>query len=141
MERMGSDIRYPESLSKYREVCAGAGQTRSTPLLLQYSAGGYNRLHRDLYGPLAFPFQAVAMLSVPGADFTGGQFLLVENRPRQQAIGTALEIPQGCFVIFPTNERPIMGSRGYYKASMRHGVSRVLSGYRYSLGIIFHDAA
>lgn len=141
MERMRSDVCYPPDLDVYLAECAKAGQTKPTPLLLRYEAGGYNRLHRDLYGDLAFPYQAVAMLSRPGVDFTGGQFLLVENRPRQQAIGSAVDIPPGCFLIFSTNERPVMGSRGYLKASMRHGVSKVHSGERYTLGIIFHNAA
>lgn len=141
MELMRSDVRYPATLSAYRAECAAAGQTKPTPLLLRYEAGGYNRLHRDLYGELAFPFQATAMLSRPGDDFTGGQFMLVENRPRQQAIGAAVDIPQGCFILFPTNERPVRGARGYMKASMRHGVSKVHSGHRHTLGLIFHDAA
>ncbi|HKK28981.1 MAG TPA: 2OG-Fe(II) oxygenase [Alphaproteobacteria bacterium] len=138
---MGREMRYPASLAEYRAECAAAGQTKPTPLLLRYGQGGYNRLHRDLYGDLAFPIQATAMLSRPGEDFTGGQFLLVENRPRQQAIGTAVDIPQGAFVLFPTNERPVRGARSMMKASMRHGVSRVLSGERCTLGLIFHDAA
>jgi len=107
MERLRSSTRYPETLDKYRHECAAAGQLKPTPLLLRYEAGGYNRLHRDLYGDLAFPIQATAMLSQPGEDFSGGQFLLVENRPRQQAIGAAVDILQGCFILFPTNERPV----------------------------------
>tara|TARA_R110002096_G_scaffold392176_2_gene587088 strand:- start:619 stop:1323 length:705 start_codon:yes stop_codon:yes gene_type:complete len=138
---MRREASYPADLATYRKACAGAGQTKPTPLLLRYGLGGYNRLHRDLYGDLAFPIQATAMLSQPGEDFTGGQFLLVENRPRQQAIGTAVDIPQGAFILFPTNERPVQGSRSILRASMRHGVSRVLSGERYTLGVIFHDAA
>lgn len=141
MEKMRSAVRYPETLQEYRAQCAAAGQTKPTPLLLRYEAGGYNRLHRDLYGELAFPFQATAMLSEPGRDFSGGEFMLVENRPRQQAIGAAVNIPQGAFIVFATNERPVLGARGYMKASVRHGVSKVLSGERYTLGIIFHDAA
>jgi len=141
MQAMGYDIRYPDNLTDYRAVCAAAGQTKPTPLLLRYGEGGYNRLHRDLYGKLAFPLQATAMLSRPGADFEGGQFLLVENRPRQQAIGTAVDIPQGCFIIFPTNERPVQGARRMLCASLRHGVSRIARGERHTLGLIFHDAA
>ncbi len=137
MANMRSDVRYPATLTKYRQECAAAGQAKPTPLLLRYEAGGYNRLHRDL----SFPLQATAMLSQPGVDFTGGQFMLVENRPRQQAIGSAVDIPQGCFILFPTNERPVEGKRGYVKASMRHGVSTVLTGQRSTLGLIFHDAA
>lgn len=141
MEKMRSAVRYPATFGEFRAQCAAAGQTKPTPLLLQYKAGGYNRLHRDLYGDLAFPYQATAMLSEPEKGFTGGEFLLVENRPRQQAIGAAVNIPQGAFILFATNERPVKGARGYMKASVRHGVSRVLSGERYTLGIIFHDAA
>lgn len=141
MVKMRSAVRYPATLQEYRVQCAAAGQAKPTPLLLHYQAGGYNRLHRDLYGELAFPFQATAMLSEPGRDFSGGQFLLVENRPRQQAIGAAVYIPQGAFILFATNERPVQGARGYMKASVRHGVSKVLSGERYTLGVIFHDAA
>jgi hypothetical protein len=141
MEMMRSAVRYPATLNEYRAQCAAAGQMKPTPLLLRYEAGGYNRLHRDLYGDLAFPYQATAMLSEPGTSFTGGEFLLVENRPRQQAIGAAVNIPQGAFILFATNERPVKGARGYMKASVRHGVSKVLSGERYTLGIIFHDAA
>lgn len=141
MAAMRHETRYPPTLADYRAACAAAGQTKPTPLLLRYGAGGYNRLHRDLYGDLAFPLQATAMLSRPGEDFGGGQFLLVENRPRQQAIGTAINIPQGCFVLFPTNERPVQGARSVLRASLRHGVSRVTRGERYTLGLIFHDAA
>lgn len=141
MASMGRDARYPPELAAYRAVCAEAGQTQPTPLLLRYGAGGYNRLHRDLYGDLSFPIQATAMLSRPGEDFGGGQFLLVENRPRQQAIGTAVDLPQGCFILFPTNERPVQGARSILRASLRHGVSRVTRGERYTLGLIFHDAA
>ena len=141
MEAMGRDTRYPPTLDEYRAVCAAAGQTQPTPLLLRYGPGGYNRLHRDLYGDLSFPIQATAMLSRPGKDFAGGQFLLVENRPRQQAIGTAVDIPQGCFILFPTNERPVQGARRMLRASVRHGVSRITRGQRFTLGLIFHDAA
>ncbi len=141
MEAMGRDTRYPSTLAEYRAVCAAAGQTQPTPLLLRYGPGGYNRLHRDLYGDLSFPIQATAMLSRPGKDFAGGQFLLVENRPRQQAIGTAVDIPQGCFILFATNERPVQGARRLLRASVRHGVSRITHGQRFTLGLIFHDAA
>lgn len=141
MVAMGREARYPSSLDDYRAVCADAGQTRPTPLMLRYGPGGYNRLHRDLYGELSFPIQATAMLSRPGEDFGGGQFLLVENRPRQQAIGTAVDLPQGCFILFPTNERPVQGARSILRASLRHGVSQVTRGERFTLGLIFHDAA
>lgn len=141
MQAMRRDVRYPACLQDYRAVCADAGQTRPTPLMLRYGPGGYNRLHRDLYGELSFPIQATAMLSRPGEDFGGGQFLLVENRPRQQAIGTAVDLPQGCFILFPTNERPVQGARSILRASLRHGVSQVTRGERFTLGLIFHDAA
>ncbi|MCA8927466.1 MAG: 2OG-Fe(II) oxygenase [Alphaproteobacteria bacterium] len=141
LRAMGRDTHYPPTLAEYRAVCAANGQTKPTPLLLRYGEGGYNRLHRDLYGDLAFPLQATAMLSRPGQDFGGGQFLLVENRPRQQAIGTAVDIPQGSFILFPTNERPVQGARSILRASLRHGVSRVIWGERHTLGLIFHDAA
>ena len=141
MQAMRRDVRYPASLEDYRAVCAQAGQTKPTPLMLRYGEGGYNRLHRDLYGELSFPIQATAMLSRPGEDFEGGQFLLVENRPRQQAIGTAVDLPQGCFILFPTNERPVQGARSILRAALRHGVSQVTRGERFTLGLIFHDAA
>lgn len=141
MAAMDREARYPSALEEYRAVCAEAGQTRPTPLMLRYGPGGYNRLHRDLYGELSFPIQATAMLSRPGEDFGGGQFLLVENRPRQQAIGTAVDLPQGCFILFPTNERPVQGARSILRASLRHGVSQVTRGERFTLGLIFHDAA
>lgn len=138
---MGSDIRYPATLGAFRRRCRAVGQTKPTPLLLRYAAGGYNCLHRDLYGDLAFPLQAVAVLSARGADYEGGEFLLVENRARQQARGEALALEQGELLIFPVFERPVPGKRGFVKAAMRHGVSRLRSGERFALGIIFHDAA
>jgi hypothetical protein len=141
MAEMGSALRYPETLAAFRRTCHAAGQTRPTPLLLHYQAGGYNNLHRDLYGELLFPLQATAMLSRRAADYEGGEFLLVENRPRQQARGEAIAAEQGDLLIFPVFERPVQGKRGTLKAAMRHGVSRLHSGERYALGIIFHDAA
>ncbi len=137
---MGRPERYPTTLDAYLETCHAAGQTRPTPLMLRYRSGGFNNLHRDLYGALIFPLQAVAMLSRPGEDYTGGEFLLVENRPRQQARGEAVTAEQGELVIFPVFERPVAGKRGSLRAAMRHGVSRVRSGERYALGCIFHDA-
>ena len=131
---------FPDTLDKYLHRCHAAGQQRPTPLLLSYSAGGYNCLHQDIYGDLAFPLQVVLMLSRRDEDYTGGEFLLVEQRPRAQSRGHALSIDQGAGVIFATRERPQEGTRGSYRVAMRHGVSTVTSGARMTLGIIFHDA-
>jgi hypothetical protein len=131
---------YPDTLDAFRARCAAAGQTRPTPLVLRYEAGGYNCLHQDVYGDVAFPLQAVVMLSDAETDYTGGEFLLVEQRPRAQSIGEALRPPQGAIVLFTTRTRPVRGTRGFYRANVRHGVSRLRSGTRYALGIIFHDA-
>lgn len=141
MARLGDATRFPAALPEYLATCHAAGQTRPTPLLLHYSAGGYNCLHQDLYGEQAFPFQVVVQLSVPDRHFTGGEFLLVEQRPRAQSIGTALQPTQGQMIAFTTRNRPVHGLRGYYRANVKHGVSRVRSGERYTLGVIFHDAA
>ena len=138
---MGREERYPENLAAFAERCRAAGQTRPTPLLLRYEAGGYNRLHRDLYGELAFPLQVAICLSEPGVDFTGGAFLLFEQSPRRQSRGEAIDLVRGEAVVFPTFERPVQGKRGVYRAAMRHGASRILSGRRLVLGLIFHDAA
>jgi hypothetical protein len=137
---LGARERYPSDLAGLLARCRKAGQTKPTPLLLHYEAGGYNCLHRDLYGPLAFPLQLTGFLTRPGADYTGGEFLLVEQRPRAQSRGEAITTEQGELVIFATSERPVKGARGYFRGAMRHGVSRVRSGARYTLGIIFHDA-
>lgn len=131
---------YPSDLASFLEVCRRAGQTKPTPLLLRYAAGGYNCLHQDLYGEVAFPIQFTCLLSRPGVDFSGGEFLLVENRPRAQSRGEAVALAEGETIVFATSERPIAGSRGYYRVTMRHGVSRVREGRRMSLGVIFHDA-
>ena len=141
MAEMGRAARYPAKLEAYRRRCHTAGQTKPTPLLLHYRAGGYNCLHRDLYGELLFPLQVTAMLSRRGVDYQGGEFLLVENRPRQQARGEAIAAELGELLIFPVNERPVAGKRGTLRAAMRHGVSRIRTGERYALGVIFHDAA
>jgi hypothetical protein len=133
--------RYPANLDDYVDQCSEAGQTKSTSLLLRYREGGFNCLHRDLYGELYFPIQAMVMLSEPGSDFEGGEFLLVENRARQQSRGTALTPRRGELVLFAGNERPVRGKRGFLRASMRHGVSIVSSGERFTLGIIFHNAS
>jgi hypothetical protein len=139
--RLGEDRRFPERLEDYLTQCHAAGQTRPTPLLLRYGAGDYNCLHQDLYGDLVFPLQLAILLSEPGTDFTGGEFLLVEQRPRMQSRGEAIALAQGEAVIFPVRHRPVSGTRGTYRVTMRHGVSRVRSGVRQTLGIIFHDAA
>lgn len=132
--------RFPPALAALRARCAAAGQTQPTPLLLRYGPGGYNCLHRDLYGPLVFPLQLACFLSRPGRDFEGGAFLLVEQRPRSQSAGEALLPGQGECVIFATAERPRRGARGFHRAAMRHGVSTITKGNRYTLGVIFHDA-
>ena len=131
---------YPPTLDAFLKKCHAAGQTRPTPLLLKYHSGGYNCLHQDLYGDLAFPLQVVFALSRRDVDYTGGEFLLVEQRPRAQSRGHALTIDQGAAIVFATSHRPVAGTRGDYRVVMRHGVSAVTSGARMSLGIIFHDA-
>ncbi len=137
---MGRSEAYPADLQSFLEICRRAGQTKPTPLLLRYEAGGYNCLHQDLYGEVAFPIQLTCLLSHGGTDFVGGEFLLVENRPRMQSRGEAITLEQGEAIIFATSERPIAGIRGHYRVTMRHGVSRVRHGRRLTLGIIFHDA-
>ena len=132
---------YPPELGAYTQLCHRAGQTRPTPLLLRYRAGGYNRLHRDLYGALAFPLQVTILLSRPGLDFRGGEFLLVEDRPRTQARGDAIALERGEMIVFPVRERPLASGERTVRAVMRHGVSRIRAGERFALGIIFHDAA
>jgi len=132
---------FPDTLDRYLAACHAAGQQRPTPLILKYGPGDYNCLHQDLYGELVFPLQATVLLSRPGEDFAGGEFLLVEQRPRRQSKGEVVPLNQGDAVIFPVNHRPVAGARGYYRATMRHGVSRLHSGCRFTLGIIFHDAA
>jgi hypothetical protein len=140
MERLGTRERYPNALDGLARLCARHGQTKPTPLLLHYTAGGYNCLHQDLYGAVAFPLQATVLLSDPAADFTGGEFLLVEQRPRAQSAGHVVPLRQGEAVLFATRHRPARGTRGWYRAQLRHGVSEVRSGERYTLGVIFHDA-
>jgi len=132
--------RFPEELSAFLAYCHEHGQTKPTPLLLRYEQEGYNCLHQDLYGELVFPLQITCFLSQPGQDYTGGEFLLVEQQPRAQSRGAAILPQQGEMIIFTTRFRPAQGKRGYYRAQMRHGVSRITSGLRYTLGIIFHDA-
>jgi hypothetical protein len=132
--------RFPPSLRAFLRTCAAHGQRRPTPLLLRYGPGGYNALHRDLYGDVVFPIQATIMLDRPDVDFTGGAFLLVEQRPRMQSRGHAIDLDRGDAVLFPCRERAAAGARGAYRVSVRHGVSTVHGGQRTTLGIIFHDA-
>jgi hypothetical protein len=139
-ELMRIDVRYPEKHADFLDLCHKAGQTRPTPLLLQYEAGDYNCLHQDLYGDLAFPLQVAILLSEPGRDHTGGEFVLTEQRPRMQSRAEVAPLRQGDGLIFPVHHRPVQGTRGSYRVNMRHGVSRVRSGRRHTLGIIFHDA-
>jgi hypothetical protein len=138
---LGEDEVFPDTLTAYLGRCHAAGQTRPTPLMLRYGPGGFNCLHQDLYGDLVFPLQAVVLLDAPGVDFTGGEFIMVEQRPRAQSRGLVVPLRQGEAVIFPVHHRPATGTRGPYRLTMRHGVSRVHSGRRNTLGIIFHDAA
>ena len=140
MERMRRPERFPPALAEFLDVCHRHKQTRPTPLLLRYEAGDYNCLHQDLYGDVAFPLQAACVLNQFGRDYTGGEFLLNEQRPRAQTRGEAVAIEQGQFIIFPNSYRPVRGARGDYRVNMRHGVSRLRSGERYCLGVIFHDA-
>lgn len=137
---LGRATRYPRTLGGFLAQCARRGQRKPTPLLLRYEAGGYNCLHQDIYGEIAFPLQMTCLLSRPGEDFTGGEFLLVEQRPRAQSRAEVVPLVQGQIVIFTTRERPARGARGAYRVASRHGVSRVTSGLRYTLGVIFHDA-
>jgi len=136
----GEHPRFPGSHSRFLALCRARGQKRPTPLLLRYEAGGYNCLHRDLYGEEAFPVQLAVFLSRPGVDYAGGAYLLVEQRPRQQSRGEALLPGQGEAIVFTTSDRPVRGTRGAFRAGMRHGVATVTRGERYTLGIIFHDA-
>jgi hypothetical protein len=140
-ERLREEGRFPPALDGYLALCHRAGQERPTPLILKYGAGDYNCLHQDLYGAVVFPLQLTVLLSDPAADFTGGEFLLVEQRPRVQSRGEVVPLCQGQAVIFPVHHRPVEGVRGPYRATMRHGVSRIRSGERCTLGVIFHDAA
>ncbi|MEZ5856960.1 MAG: 2OG-Fe(II) oxygenase [Hyphomicrobiaceae bacterium] len=138
--RMGKDEAFPADHADFLARCHAAGQTRPTPLLLKYGPGDYNCLHQDLYGPLAFPIQAMVLLSKPGADFTGGEFVVVEQRPRMQSRAEVVSPGPGDLVLFAVNERPVTGTRGDYRVKMRHGVSRIEAEHA-TLGIIFHDAA
>ncbi len=140
-ERMGIDVRFPARHEEFLTRCRAAGQARPTPLLLDYGPGDYNCLHQDLYGEHVFPLQAALLLSAPGADFTGCEFVLTEQRPRMQSRAMVVPLGKGDAVIFAVNARPVKGSRGDYRVAMRHGVSALRSGRRRVLGIILHDAA
>ena len=139
-EAMGIDIRYPERHEAFLKRCHDAGQTRPTPLLLRYESGDYNCLHQDLYGEHVFPLQGAILLSEPGRDFSGGEFVLTEQRPRMQSRAEVVPLRQGDAVAFAVHHRPVRGTRGAYRVNLRHGVSRLRSGYRFTAGVIFHDA-
>jgi hypothetical protein len=139
-ERMGLDVRYPDAHADFIARCHKAGQTRPTPLLLQYGPDDYNCLHQDVYGEHVFPFQVAFLLAEPGRDFTGGEFVLTEQRPRMQSRAEVVPLTQGDGVIFAVANRPVQGTRGTYRVNLRHGVSRVRSGHRHTVGVIFHDA-
>jgi hypothetical protein len=139
-ETLDIETRYPKDHAAFLERCHRAGQTKPTPLLLQYGEGDYNCLHQDLYGEHVFPLQIAFLLSRPGRDFTGGEFVLTEQRPRMQSRVEVVPLAQGDGVIFPVHHRPVRGTRGFYRVNLRHGVSRLRSGRRHTLGVIFHDA-
>ena len=139
-ERLRIDTRFPASHAEFLERCHEAGQTRPTPLVLRYGPGDYNCLHQDLYGEHVFPLQATILLSEPGKDFTGGEFVLTEQRPRMQSRPHVVSLGQGDAVVFAVHHRPVRGTKGVYRVNLRHGVSRVLSGNRHTIGLIFHDA-
>ncbi|CAN5896264.1 2OG-Fe(II) oxygenase [soil metagenome] len=140
-ETLGLEVRYPLQHKDFLARCHAAGQVRPTPLMLQYGPGDYNCLHQDLYGEHVFPLQVAVLLSEPGTDFTGGEFVLTEQRPRMQSRAEVVPLRQGDAVVFAVHHRPVQGTRGAYRVGMRHGVSRLRSGQRHTLGIIFHDAA
>ncbi len=140
-ERMGLEPRFSALHAEFLARCHAAGQLRPTPLLLRYAAGDYNCLHQDLYGEHVFPLQVALLLSEPGRDFTGGELLLTEQRPRAQSRATVVPLGQGDALVFAVNQRPVRGTRGDHRVTMRHGVSKILHGNRHTLGIIFHDAA
>jgi len=140
-QAMGIDIHYPETHEAFLKRCHEAGQTRPTPLLLQYETGDFNCLHQDLYGEHVFPIQVAFLLSQPGRDFTGGEFVLTEQRPRMQSRPEVVRLFQGDAVAFAVHHRPVQGTRGVYRVNMRHGVSRLCSGKRHTMGLIFHDAS
>lgn len=139
-EAMGLDVRYPAEHGDFIARCHQAGQSKPTPLLLQYGVGDYNCLHQDLYGEHVFPLQVAVLLSDPGRDFTGGEFVMTEQRPRMQSRVEVVPLKQGDAVVFAVHHRPVQGGRGVYRVNLRHGVSRIRSGHRHTVGIIFHDA-
>jgi uncharacterized protein len=139
-DRLGIETQFPEGHAQYLQICHASGQTQPTPLLLQYGPGDFNCLHQDLYGDLVFPLQVAILLSQPGIDFTGGELVLTEQRPRMQSRVEVVPLRQGDAAVFAVNHRPVQGSRGVYRVKMRHGVSTLHSGRRHTLGIIFHDA-
>jgi uncharacterized protein len=140
-ERLGQPAPWPDTLAEWLDQCHAAGQTKSTPILLRYRSGDWNALHRDLYGELVFPLQVVIGLDSSGTDYTGGEFMLVEQRPRAQSRGTVTTLPQGHGLIFTTRDRPVRSARGWSASPVRHGVSVVRSGLRHTLGLVFHDAS
>ena len=140
MQRLGIDVRYPAALKEFLSACHDAGQHRPTPLILRYERGGFNTLHQDMYGDVFFPFQVVFLLTQPGQDFRGGELVFVEQLPRAQSRAEVLTPSLGDAIVFTTNFRPVKGSRGFYRARMKHGVSPIKEGIRYTMGIIFHDA-
>lgn len=140
-DMLGEGGRFPPGLADYLAQCHAAGQTRPTPLMLRYGPGDYNRLHQDLYGERVFPLQATILLSVPGAEFSGGEFVLTELQPRRQSRAEVVALDQGDGVVFAVHHRPVRGQRGFYRANLRHGVSTLKRGQRFALGVIFHDAA
>ena len=139
-ESMGIDVRYPDAHADFIERCHKAGQMRPTPLLLQYGEGDFNALHQDVYGEHVFPLQAAILLAEPQKDFTGGEFVLTEQRPRMQSRAEVVPLDRGDGVVWAVRSRPVQGTRGTYRVNMRHGVSRLRSGHRHTLGVIFHDA-
>jgi uncharacterized protein len=140
-EKLGRPAPWPESLDEWLAICHAAGQTKPTPLILKYEPGGWNALHRDLYGDLVFPLQVVINLTGPGTDYAGGEFILVEQRPRAQSRATCFTLPKGCGLVFTTRDRPVRSQHGWSASPVRHGVSVVRSGHRLTLGLLFHDAA
>jgi hypothetical protein len=140
-ETMGIGVRFPPDHAAFLDRCHAAGQTRPTPLLLRYGPGDYNCLHQDLYGEHVFPLQVAILLSEPGDEFEGGEFVLTEQRPRMQSRPSVVPLRRGDAVVFAVNQRPVQGSRGFYRTVLRHGVSRIRAGRRHTVGIIFHDAA